>query len=47
MNEVLAKNGSRKIQLVAPLLGMPKELIQELAKFAEIKNEEVFSGYGE
>jgi len=47
VNKVLVKNGSKKIQLVAPLMGMPKELIQELAKIAGIKNEEVFSGYGE
>jgi 7-cyano-7-deazaguanine synthase len=46
MNEVLAMQGSKPITLVAPLLGMSKELILEiLDTFWSIKQEDMHSGY--
>jgi adenylyl- and sulfurtransferase ThiI len=47
MNKLLAINGSMKIQLEAPLLGMDKPTIKLLAQKFGITNEEVFSGYGQ
>jgi len=46
MNELLAIQGSKPIKLVAPLLGMSKELILEtLDVFWHIKEEDMHSGY--
>ena len=46
MNEVLAISGVRPIKLVAPLLGMSKELITEmLSNFWGIKQTDMHSGY--
>jgi len=46
MNEVLAISGVRPIKLVAPLLGMPKELILDiLNKQYGIKEGQMYSGY--
>jgi 7-cyano-7-deazaguanine synthase len=46
MNEVLAISGVKPIQLVAPLLGMSKELILEtLDKFFEVTEDQLHSGY--
>lgn len=47
MNKLLTINGSMKIQLEAPLLGMDKPTIKALAIKFGISNEEVFSGYGQ
>lgn len=47
VNKVLEIGLSKKIQVLAPLLGLPKEMIWQLAEKAGIKKEEVFSGYGE
>jgi 7-cyano-7-deazaguanine synthase len=47
MNKLLAINGSMKIQLEAPLLGMDKPTIKALANRFGISNEELFSGYGQ
>jgi 7-cyano-7-deazaguanine synthase len=48
MNEVLAISGVRPIKLVAPLLGMSKELILEmLENFWDVKADELHSGYEE
>jgi len=46
LNQLLAKNGSMKIQVEAPLLGMQKDTIKKLAQKFGITNEKVFSGYG-
>ncbi len=46
VNEVLAKGLSKKVQVVAPLLGYSKEMVRSLAEMAGITKEEVFSGYG-
>lgn len=46
MNEVLAISGVRPIKLVAPLLGMSKELILEiLANFWGVQLSDLHSGY--
>ena len=46
MNEVLAISGVKPIKLVAPLLGMSKELILEmLSNFWGIKQTDMHSGY--
>jgi len=46
MNEVLAISGVRPIKLVAPLLGMSKELILEiLENFWDVKLDQLHSGY--
>jgi len=46
MNEVLAISGVKPIKLVAPLLGMPKELILEiLEKHFIIQFVDMYSGY--
>lgn len=47
MNKLLAINGSSKVRLEAPLLGMTKETIQRRIKDFGIKNNQIFSGYGE
>ena len=46
MNQVLKINGSFPIKLEAPLIGMDKDTIRNLAKTYNINEEEVFSGYG-
>jgi 7-cyano-7-deazaguanine synthase in queuosine biosynthesis len=46
MNEVLAISGVRPIKLVAPLLGMSKELILKILEYAYgIGPEQMHSGY--
>jgi len=48
MNEVLAISGVKPIKLVAPLLGMSKELILEiLEKTFKVKLTDIHSGYDE
>lgn len=47
MNKVLAINGSMKIRLEAPLLGMEKDTIIKLAQQYEVDIKQIFSGYGE
>jgi len=48
MNEVLAISGVKPIKLVAPLLGMSKELILEMLDcFWSIKADQLHSGYEE
>ena len=47
MNKLLAINGSMKIRLEAPLLGMEKETIRQMALHFGIDNKLIFSGYGE
>jgi 7-cyano-7-deazaguanine synthase len=47
LNELLAINGSSKIQVGAPLLGMEKETIRGLAREFGIDDKQVFSGYGQ
>jgi 7-cyano-7-deazaguanine synthase len=46
-NKVLAINGSAKIQLEAPLLGMDKSTVKMLAHYFGINEKQIFSGYGE
>jgi len=46
INELLAINGSSKVRIEAPLLGMTKDTIKRLAKnFFNINENEIFSGY--
>ena len=47
LNELLTINGSSKIKVEAPLLGMSKDMIKDLAKIFNINPEEIYSGYGE
>lgn len=47
INKVLEINGSMKIKVEAPLLGMSKETIKLLAFKYNINENKVFSGYGE
>ena len=48
MNEVLAISGAKPIKLVAPLLGMPKELIIKILENQfNIQLAEIYSGYEE
>jgi len=47
MNKLLDVNSSVKIELEGPLIGFRKERILELARWFEIKENEVFSGYGD
>lgn len=48
MNEVLAISGVKPIKLVAPLLGMSKELILEILRVQfDIQLVEIYSGYEE
>ncbi len=47
LNKLLEINGSMKITVEAPLLGMPKDLIESFGEtYFEIKKNETFSGYG-
>lgn len=46
MNKLLAINGSTKIRLEAPLLGMNKKTIVSLCKQYNINEDKIFSGYG-
>ena len=46
MNELLAINGSCRIKLEAPLLGMQKETIKRLLLVNKIDIKQTFSGYG-
>lgn len=46
MNEVLAISGVKPIKLVAPLMGLPKELIMDILKNSVgVEPEEIYSGY--
>lgn len=47
MNELLKISGSKPIKVFAPLLGMPKNLIEKLLITNKIDKEDVYSGYGE
>jgi 7-cyano-7-deazaguanine synthase len=47
LNALLKINGSYPIQVEAPLMGLTKERVQELANFFGIIDEEVHSGYSE
>jgi len=47
LNQLLEINGSSKIKVEAPLLGMSKETIDKLRKSYNITDKEIFSGYGE
>lgn len=47
MNKVLEIAGVKPIKIYAPLLGMEKYMIHELLKFYNIKEDEIYSGYGE
>lgn len=46
VNELLAINGSKKITVEAPLLGMTKETICHLLRAYDVKEDEIYSGYG-
>lgn len=46
LNKLLAINGSSKIQVEAPLLGMTKELINRMIEEYGIDKTQIFSGYG-
>lgn len=46
LNELLKINGSRDVKVEAPLLGMQKETIRELAKQFNINENQILSGYG-
>jgi 7-cyano-7-deazaguanine synthase len=47
MNKVLEIAGVRPIKIYAPLLGFQKYMIQSMMKLYKIKDEDVYSGYGE
>ena len=48
VNEVLKVNGSKKLKLHAPLLGMTKEMILETLKTVYgVTKDQLFSGYGD
>lgn len=47
MNSVLEIAGVRPIKIYAPLLGMEKYMIKEMMKVYAIREEDVYSGYGE
>lgn len=48
INELFEIAGSKKISVVAPLLGLPKEMVLELLeKEFKVNMSEIFSGYGE
>jgi len=47
MNELLKVNSTIPIMLEAPLIGFSKDRILELSEYFGIKQDEVFSGYGE
>jgi len=46
VNQVMEINGSRKLRVEAPLLGMSKPFIESLVKLFGIQKENTFSGYG-
>ena len=45
-NKLLEINGSKPLKLEAPLLGFTKDTTNALLKHFNVKEEEVFSGYG-
>ena len=47
VNELLKVNSTIPIKLEAPLIGFTKDRILELSEYFGIKQEDVFSGYGE
>ena len=47
MNKLLEISGPKPIKVYAPLLGMEKYMIHSLMNLYGIKQEDVFSGYGE
>lgn len=47
LNQLLEINGSMKIKVEAPLLGMTKETITKLASVLKIEENKIFSGYGD
>lgn len=47
INEVFAISGVRPIKVYAPLLGMQKYMIKKLMNVYEIRDEDIYSGYGE
>ena len=47
MNKVFEISGVRPIKIYAPLLGMQKYMVQALLKVYGVKDEEIYSGYGE
>jgi len=47
LNNLLEVNSSRRIKVEAPLLGYSKELILELLRKKGVKDNEIFSGYGD
>ena len=47
LNQLFEINGSLKVRVEAPLLGMTKETIGLLKETYNIKDTEIFSGYGE
>ncbi len=47
MNKVLEIAGVRPIKVYAPLLGMEKYMIKVMLKLYKIKEDEIYSGYGE
>lgn len=47
INKVLAEGTSRKVRVLAPLLGFTKKMVIEMGNYFDINEEEVFSGYGE
>lgn len=47
MNELLKISGVKPITVYAPLLGMSKEMINEILKDYGIEKNDIFSGYGE
>ena len=46
LNILLSINGSMKIKVEAPLLGMSKETISKLCELFKIDKNKIFSGYG-
>lgn len=48
VNELFEIAGSKKISVIAPLLGLSKEMVLELLeKGFKVNKDEIFSGYGE
>jgi len=47
LNELLKINGSFPIQVEAPLLGFTKDMVIEYLETYGVKEEEVYSGYGD
>lgn len=46
VNEMFKYAGPKPIKVEAPIMGMPKEMVMEILKFFNIKEDELFSGYG-